>query len=106
MAALFASQRLIADFYGSTRKAHLAHGGFCLANAFLLSGFELFKALYTEKLQRRSRSDVGVIVSTVRDMFHRRLAAWSERDDNVTVVADWNSTQGVFMVWAHVLGRL
>ncbi|KAH8021367.1 hypothetical protein HPB51_015514 [Rhipicephalus microplus] len=101
VAALFASQRLIASFYESEQHARVLHSLFCLAHTYLLSGFELFTGYSSQAFYANARDDAEALVRVVRDEYGRLLARWPNRDKNVTVVADWNSTTVAFSVGAH-----
>ncbi|KAL1478336.1 hypothetical protein MTO96_035089, partial [Rhipicephalus appendiculatus] len=96
VAALFASQRLIASFYEGEQHARVLHSLFCLAHTYLLSGFELFTGYSSQAFYANARDDADALVRTVRDEYGRLLARWPNRDKNVTVVADWNSTAVAF----------
>ncbi|KAH6929212.1 hypothetical protein HPB50_024428 [Hyalomma asiaticum] len=98
VAALFASQRLIASFYESEQHARVFHSVFCMAHTYLFSGFELFTGYSTEMFYADARDDADALVRAVRDVYGRLLARWPNRDKNVTVVADWNSTTVAFCV--------
>ncbi|XP_037520652.1 endothelin-converting enzyme 1 [Rhipicephalus sanguineus] len=96
VAALFASQRLIASFYESEQHSRVLHSLFCLAHTYLLSGFELFTGYITQVFYANARDDADALVRAVRDEYSRLLARWPNHDKNVTVVADWNSTAVAF----------
>ncbi|XP_072145098.1 uncharacterized protein [Dermacentor andersoni] len=96
VAALFASQRLINSFYESEQHARVLHGVFCLAHTYLLTGFELFAGYSAEVSHAGARDDAEALVRAVRGEFNSLLARWPQRDSNVTVVADWNSTVVAF----------
>ncbi|XP_077523108.1 uncharacterized protein LOC144133932 [Amblyomma americanum] len=96
VAALFASQRLIASFYDSEKHALVIQGLFCLARAYLLSGFALFAGYSAELFQGDARAHAAALVRAVRNQLRRILSEFPPGNNSAVVVADWNSTEVVF----------
>ncbi|XP_065309793.2 endothelin-converting enzyme 2-like [Dermacentor albipictus] len=92
MAALFANQKLIVNFYGSKEKAEVAHGVSCFSKAFRLVGDQAFYGSSQQFLPVKMRPTAEDMTLGVRTAFRRRLERWEFYDDRVTVVQDWNST--------------
>ncbi|KAH9375350.1 hypothetical protein HPB48_012845 [Haemaphysalis longicornis] len=96
VAALFAHQELIANFYGDINASKAFHGAFCFSRAFAASGPRLFSQ-YNQLYQTSSTLDhARRIARSVRSAFHKRLLTWSGYNKSITVIADWDSLDTVF----------
>ncbi|XP_077564993.1 uncharacterized protein LOC144180538 isoform X2 [Haemaphysalis longicornis] len=96
IAALYANQELIVNYYGSEERALVEHGAFCLSKAYLIGKFSLFADYTAHILYRNGRRDLEEIAHNVRRAFHSRLQAWLYYEPVRTVVADWDSVATVF----------
>ncbi|XP_070394478.1 uncharacterized protein [Dermacentor albipictus] len=103
LAALFTRRSLIVSFYGSHRGAQLMHGAFCLARTYLLAGDAAFAGYSADVLYAGSRRQAEALAAMVRQQFRSSLAQWLHRNGNVTIVADWNSTDVMFRIVAAAI---
>ncbi|XP_077486785.1 uncharacterized protein LOC144098112 [Amblyomma americanum] len=93
VAALFASRRLVAGFYGCDRHGPIVQGLHCLARAYRLSGYSLFAGYNAELFRGDARAHADALVRAVRGEFRKTL---TDQDKNGTLVADWTATDVVF----------
>ncbi|XP_077564517.1 endothelin-converting enzyme 1-like [Haemaphysalis longicornis] len=92
IAALFASQGLVGNFYGTPDEARLGHGGFCLSRTYRLFGAAALSA-YLKGLQVESmRAKFEPLALSVRQTFLHHLMLWKHWNSNSSMVANWNST--------------
>lgn len=96
VAALYANQRLVANYYGTQDAALLRYGAFCLSKAYLIAGFSVFAPYVGEEVAQPDRRDVEDIALSVRRAFHARLMTWEHYEPERTVVGDWDSVSFVF----------
>ncbi|KAK8758557.1 hypothetical protein V5799_003811 [Amblyomma americanum] len=96
VAALYANQRLISNYYG-TRDAALFHqGAFCLSKAYLVAGFSVFDPEGSGHTGSYTGDKVANIAFFVRRSFLGRLEGWKHFEPQRAVVADWDSLSVVF----------
>ncbi|XP_077523880.1 uncharacterized protein LOC144134966 [Amblyomma americanum] len=97
VAALFANQALISNFYdGDSRRALALHTAFCLGQAYAVSGTVVFSSYSRHSLRSTTRHDAGRLTLAVRESFRKRVAQWKTLDEDVTVVSNWASLETAF----------
>ncbi|KAK8756626.1 hypothetical protein V5799_000674 [Amblyomma americanum] len=101
VAALYANQELISNFYAhSPKMATTYHGIFCVSRTMYLSAHTLFSSYDADILQSDAGEDAQATILSVREAFRRRLMKWAYSDPNVTVVSNWSSLEAVFRNFA------
>ncbi|KAH6942979.1 hypothetical protein HPB50_013263 [Hyalomma asiaticum] len=84
MAALYASRRLIKNFYGSEESAMLKHSAFCFSKAYLLSGSAAFTTYTDYMLIGDTRKQAEELLWNVRAAFLKFLQRWPTNDNSST----------------------
>ncbi|KAL3229347.1 hypothetical protein MRX96_023658 [Rhipicephalus microplus] len=96
VAALYANQRLIVNYYGTPDAALYRYGAFCLSKAYLIAGFSVFLPYVGKEMTQPDRRDVEDIALSVRRAFLARLMTWGHYEPERIVVGDWDSVSFVF----------
>ncbi|XP_070380815.1 endothelin-converting enzyme-like 1 isoform X2 [Dermacentor albipictus] len=90
--ALYANRRLLVNFYERESSANVYHAALCLSKAYLLCGSDLFVKYFQDVLSEPELRAAQRVVAGTRHAFASRLERWQYRDDNITLVEDWHST--------------
>ncbi|XP_077501194.1 endothelin-converting enzyme 1-like [Amblyomma americanum] len=92
VAAWFANQELLINFYGTEQKVEIVHRAFCFSKTFVVTGDALLHRFSDATLPARIRPQARALILDVRQSLHGRLLRWKFYDENLTVVHNWNST--------------
>ncbi|XP_077513033.1 endothelin-converting enzyme 1-like [Amblyomma americanum] len=98
IAALYANQKLLLNFYQSENRAVLVQGSSCLARAFLIARSEVFAGYGDQLLASKSRFLAYRLMLAVRQAFERSLRGWKGFDANVTIFRKHSGAEGVLHV--------
>ncbi|XP_072141297.1 endothelin-converting enzyme-like 1 [Dermacentor andersoni] len=90
--ALYTNRRLLVNFYQRESSANVYHAALCLSKAYLLCGRDLFGKYFQDVLSEPELRAAQRVVAGTRHAFASRLERWQYRDDNITLVEDWQST--------------
>lgn len=97
VAALYANKDLIDNYYyKSFEKAQVYHRAFCLSRTVFFFRQVPFEKYVEDTLQGNAAAVAKEIALSVRLAFSQRLSSWDHYDENVTVVANWNSLKTAF----------
>ncbi|XP_072144666.1 uncharacterized protein [Dermacentor andersoni] len=78
--------------YPSESSADMYHAALCLSKAHLLCGSDLFGKYFEKVLSEQELRAAQRVVADTRQAFASRLNRWQYKDDNVSLVDDWKST--------------
>ncbi|XP_077486381.1 uncharacterized protein LOC144097585 isoform X1 [Amblyomma americanum] len=92
VAAWFANQELLVNFYDTEQKVELVHRAFCFSKTFVVTGDALLHRFSETTLPADLRPQARALILYVRQSPHGRLLRWKFYDENLTVLHDWNST--------------
>ncbi|KAK8771787.1 hypothetical protein V5799_024969, partial [Amblyomma americanum] len=92
VAAWFANQELLVNFYDTEQKVELVHCAFCFSKTFVVTGDALLHRFSETTLPADLRPQARALILYVRQSPHGRLLRWKFYDENLTVLHDWNST--------------
>ncbi|XP_037555694.2 uncharacterized protein LOC119432606 [Dermacentor silvarum] len=90
--ALYTNRRLLVNFYGRESSANKYHAALCLSKAHLLCGGDLFDKYFQDVISEQVMRVAQRVVADTRQAFASRLERWPYKDDNISVVEDWQST--------------
>ncbi|XP_065296405.1 uncharacterized protein [Dermacentor albipictus] len=76
----------------SESSANVYHAALCLSKAYLLCGSDLFVKYFQDVLSEPELRAAQRVVAGTRHAFASRLERWQYRDDNISLVEDWHST--------------
>ncbi|XP_065289347.2 uncharacterized protein [Dermacentor albipictus] len=97
VAALYANKDLIINYYyKSFEKAQVYHRAFCVSRTLFFSRQAPFERYVNDTLQENTAAIAKGIALSVRLAFFQRLSSWDHYDENVMVVAKWNSLETAF----------
>ncbi|KAH6933907.1 hypothetical protein HPB50_018688 [Hyalomma asiaticum] len=99
VAALYANRELIFSYHGgSTRRALVYHGAFCVGAAYAFSHRAVLLHYSAEVTRGNTRADAERLVTSVVDALFRRLASWPLYREGIQFVNQWSTLS------QHVLG--
>ncbi|KAK8763208.1 hypothetical protein V5799_034182 [Amblyomma americanum] len=97
VAALYANEQLVANYYGkSSKRAQIYHGAFCISRAMVLNAQALFSSYIAGIQHSGDTLDARETALSVREAFRKRLTNWEHHASNVTVVVNWTSQEVLF----------
>ncbi|KAH6941356.1 hypothetical protein HPB50_016954 [Hyalomma asiaticum] len=94
--ALYANRRLLVNFYSRETTVDLYHAALCLSKVYLLCGSEVFGKYFEEVLSRQGVHVAQRVVDGTLGEFASRLQRWQYRDENISLLEDWNTTDAIF----------
>ncbi|XP_054926519.2 endothelin-converting enzyme 1-like [Dermacentor andersoni] len=100
VAALFASDELVVNFYGHPQRALVYHGAFCLSRAYIAASKALLSDYAREVLPAVARRHAESIALAVRAAFLERLSTWTDYDADVSVIGSWEEVSLTFSIFA------
>ncbi|KAH6934152.1 hypothetical protein HPB50_021051 [Hyalomma asiaticum] len=98
VAALYANRELIFSYHGgSTRRALVYHGAFCVGTAYAFSHRAVLLHYSAEVTRGNTRADAERLAATVVDALFRRLASWPLYREGIQFINQWSTLSQHFL---------